>query len=104
MPYYPARKHGGQKEFRLRSPRPGEIFGIVREMKGGARMIVECMDGKDRLCRIPGKIKSRVWVKEGDLVLIVPWTVESDEKADIVYRYTALQAQQLRNQGILKVD
>ena len=107
MPFYKdhSRRDGrhttGSDEYRLRMPRPGEIFGIVKEMKGGARMMVECMDQKERLVRVPGKIKRNVWVKEGDLVLIKPWSVEGDEKADIAYRYTALQAQQLRNRGVL---
>jgi translation initiation factor 1A len=89
---------------RLRAPRPGEIFGIVRELKGGARMVVACMDGKERLCRVPGKIKRHVWVKEGDVVLIKPWTVEGDTKADIAYRYTKIQVEHLKRKGIFKAE
>ena len=82
--------------------RQGEIMGIVVEMKGGSRMIVDCEDGKERMCRIPGKIRRKVWIKEGDYVLIIPWSVQGDEKADIEYRYTAMQAEQLRRKGIIK--
>lgn len=86
----------------MRLPRKGEIFGVVVALQGGARMIVQCADGKERLCRVPGKIKRQIWVKEGDTVLIVPWSVEGDEKADIAYRYTRLQVEQLHRKGILK--
>lgn len=93
-----------QHEFvRVRTPRPGEIFGIVTEMHGGARMMVQCIDGKTRMCRVPGKIKRRIWVKVGDVVLITPWSIEPETKADISYRYTRLQADELRRRGILKI-
>ena len=82
-------------------PRPGEILGIVLSMHGGARMLVQCQDGKERMCRVPGKIKRAIWVREGDYVLIVPWSVEGDEKGDISYRYTRVQAEQLRRRGLI---
>jgi len=90
------------EEFRLRMPRPGEIMGIVTDMKGGSRMLVQCEDGKERMARIPGKIRRQVWIRNGDYVLVTPWPVEGDEKADIAYRYTAVQAEQLRRKGIIK--
>ncbi|MFH1257641.1 MAG: translation initiation factor eIF-1A [Candidatus Micrarchaeota archaeon] len=86
----------------VRMPRPGEILGIVKEMYGGSRMRVECADGKERLCRIPGKIKMRVWVKVNDVVLVMPWSVEGDTKGDIAYRYTRTQVDLLQRKGILK--
>ena len=87
---------------RLRMPRPGEIMGVVMQLHGGARMMVHCEDGKDRMCRVPGKIKRYIWVKEGDYVLVVPWQVEGDQKADIVYRYIRVQVEQLRARGVIK--
>ncbi|MFH1200252.1 MAG: translation initiation factor eIF-1A [Candidatus Micrarchaeota archaeon] len=94
--------HNEGQVFRLRLPRRGEIFGVVRELYGGSRMLVDCADGKQRIARIPGKIKRRIWIRAGDIVLVIPWTVESDEKADIAYRYTHTQVDALRRQGILK--
>ena len=90
------------EEIRLRMPRKGEIFGVVAQLMGGARMLVQCADGKERLCRVPGKIKRQIWVKEGDVVLIEPWSVEGDAKADITYRYTRLQVEALRRKGLLQ--
>ncbi|MEM0334714.1 MAG: translation initiation factor eIF-1A [Thermoplasmata archaeon] len=78
----------------------GEMFGIVDKMLGAARMIVMCEDGKSRQCRVPGKIKKRMWIKEGDLVIIKPWDFQ-DEKADIIYRYTPTQASYLSRNKIL---
>ncbi|HIH20989.1 TPA: translation initiation factor eIF-1A [Candidatus Micrarchaeota archaeon] len=91
-------------EERLRLPRKGELFGVVIALQGGARMIVHCEDGKERMVRVPGSIKRQVWVKEGDVVLVEPWSVQGDEKGDIAYRYTRLQVEKLRNRGLLKLD
>ena len=102
MPYYrrPATPEG---EIRVRTPRPGEIVGIVTELHGGARMKVQCADGKERMARVPGKIKRFIWVRQGDVVLIVPWAVEPNTKADIVYRYTSMQVDQLTRRGLLQL-
>ncbi len=107
MPFYRNRNQGppGEgMEFRLRLPRKGEIFGVVVALQGGARMIVQCEDGKERMCRVPGAIKRHVWVREGDVVLITPWSVEGDKKGDIAYRYTRLEVEKLRQKGFLKRD
>lgn len=85
---------------RIRMKRPGEVFGVVDQLLGGARMRVRCEDGKERLTRVPGKIRRRIWVREGDVVLIKPWDVEN-EKADIAYRYTRVQANRAKNKGII---
>lgn len=88
-------------EPRVRLPREGEILGIVTAMLGGSRMRVECKDGKERMGRIPGKLRNRIWVKEGDAVLLRPWEIEGDKKGDIIWRYLPLQARILRNKGYL---
>jgi translation initiation factor 1A len=70
---------------------------------GGSRMTVLCNDGKERMCRIPGKMRKKIWVKEGDAVAITPWEVEGEKKADIVWRYGPLETSILRKKGLLKV-
>jgi|SRR3989338_8140667 len=109
LPYFKdhsRRASSAQPNFdeRLRMPRKGEIFGVVTALQGGARMLVQCEDAKERMCRVPGSIKRHVWVKDGDIVLIEPWSVQGDEKADITYRYTRLQVEKLRQRGILKMQ
>ena len=97
-------KPTGPEDFsRVRIPRQGDILGLVVGMQGGARMLVECQDGKTRLCRVPGAIKRRIWVREGDYVIVEPWSVEGDTKGDIAYRYTASQFDYLKRKGYVKV-
>ena len=52
-----------------------------------------CEDSKHRIGRIRGKIKKRVWIRKGDLVIINPWEFETETpdkpgKCEITWRYT----------------
>jgi len=72
--------------------RNGEMFARVVDIYGQERMGVFCEDGKHRLGRIRGKIRKRVWVRKGDLVIINPWEFETQikgkpEKCEISWRY-----------------
>ncbi|KXB01554.1 translation initiation factor 1A [candidate division MSBL1 archaeon SCGC-AAA259O05] len=85
---------------RLRLPRNDEVFGVVEKALGSGHMKVRCEDGNTRICRIPGKMQKRVWIREDDVVIVDPWQVQSDEKGDIVYRYNQTQLGWLRKEGI----
>lgn len=87
---------------RVRIPKEGEILGVVTGMMGGGRLAVSCKDGHERLCRIPGKIKRNIWVRDGDIVIIEPWQIDPDKRGDIIWRYNRLQADYLRNKGYIK--
>ena len=93
-----------EEEIRVRMPRQGEILGVVEAMLGANKLKVRCQDGLVRICRIPGKLRKRVWVKERNIVLIKPWEIQGDKKANIVWRYTNTEAGWLRRRGILKMD
>ncbi len=81
-------------------PQQGELLGRVVKLVGGDNIIVKCTDGKVRTCRIRGKIKRRMWIRDNDLVLIAPWDFQSD-KADILWRYIAAHAEKLKQDGYL---
>jgi translation initiation factor 1A len=70
------------------------MFGIADQLLGASKIKVMCADGNSRMGRIPGKLKKRMWMREGDLLIIRPWEFQ-DDKADIVYRYTRTQASYL---------
>ena len=84
---------------RIRMPREGEVMGIVLGLMGGSRMRVACKDGNERMCRIPGKMRNKIWVREGDVVIVRPYEIESDSKGDIIWRYNPFQARQLKERG-----
>jgi translation initiation factor 1A len=87
---------------RLRMPRGREVLGLLEQRLGGSRQKVRCLDGKTRICRIPGRLKRSLWVRDGDIVIIEPWELSGNEKGDIVYKYTKYQAMALKKRGMLK--
>ena len=91
-----------ERQERVRLPKPGEILGIVDELLGGDRFRVTCDDEKIRICRIPGKLRKKVWIRSGDMVIIEPWKVQGEKRADVVWRYTATQVSWLKRQGHIK--
>ncbi|MCJ7559110.1 translation initiation factor eIF-1A [Candidatus Bathyarchaeota archaeon] len=84
-------------------PSQGEVLGVVVKLLGFDRILVKCQDGHERLCRIRGKMKRRVWIREGDIVIVSPWDFQSDKRGDVIWRYTHFQADILRRKGILTI-
>ena len=89
---------------RIRVPLPNrkvnEMFAIADNILGGRRVRSICEDGESRLARIPGKMRRRQWVREGDLIVIQPWEFQ-DEKANVCMRYTKTQSLYLSRKGVL---
>jgi len=73
-------------------------YGQVLRMLGNGRCEVSCFDGVKRLCQICGKMRKRVWVCQGDLVLVSLRDFQ-DEKGDIILKYTADDARNLQAYG-----
>jgi translation initiation factor 1A len=84
-------------------PSANDILGIATKMLGYDRVMVKCQDGRERLCRIRGKMKRRVWIRVGDVVLVSPWDFESDKRGDLFWRYTRAQAEDLRRRGYVTI-
>ncbi len=88
---------------RVRIPQKSanEILGTVESLLGANKLRVRCMDGVVRLTRIPGKMKKRIWIREGDVIILVPWSFQND-KADIIWKYSPPQVSWLERKGFLK--
>lgn len=82
-------------------PQQGEFLGRVMELRGGDQVMVKCADGEVRICRIRGKLKRRMWIRENDIVLISPWDFDN-RKADILWRYIRAHAEWLEANNYLK--
>lgn len=87
---------------RVKLPRGKQTFGILEQRLGGSRMRVRCLDGKLRICRVPGRLKKKLWVREGDVLLIEPWELGGDEKGDVIFKYKPNQVSWLKKKGYLK--
>lgn len=82
-------------------PSEGQLVGVVTQLLGFNRVKVRCADGKTRICRIPGKMIKKIWLREGDLVLVAPWDFQSDQKGDILWRYDRNDIKILKSKGLL---
>ena len=87
---------------RIKRPEEGWIYAVVEMMLGSDKLRVQCEDGKERMARIPGKMRKRVWIRVGDLVLVEPWKVQGDIRCDVKWRYTPTQTEWIRRKGFLK--
>ena len=94
----------GDSSDKIRVPLPNErineMFAIADQILGGRRVRVVCADGETRLARIPGKMRRRQWVREGDLIVVQPWDFQ-DAKADVKKRYSKTQSLYLSRKGVL---
>ena len=84
-------------------PAGNDVLGIAMKMLGNDRLLVKSQDGHERLCRIRGKIKRRVWIRVGDVVLISPWDFQPDTRGDILWRYKRNQVEWLRQNKYLTI-
>jgi len=84
-------------------PVANDVLCVATKLLGFDRVMVKCQDGHERLCRIRGKMKRRVWIREGDVVLVSPWDFQTDTRGDVTWRYTRGQADWLRKNGYLSI-
>ncbi|PJA70690.1 translation initiation factor eIF-1A, partial [Candidatus Pacearchaeota archaeon CG_4_9_14_3_um_filter_31_7] len=82
-------------------PSRREVLGILDQRAGASRIIVRCMDGKTRNCRVPGRLRRRLWLRPGDVVIVAPWEF-NNEKGDVLFKYNPTQVSWLKRNGYLK--
>ncbi|MEM3791223.1 MAG: translation initiation factor eIF-1A [Candidatus Micrarchaeaceae archaeon] len=87
------------EEHKFVMPGKGDVVGVVTKSLGATNFLVLCSDDKERKCTIPGKLKRSFWIKEGDIVLVKPWVVQSDERGDIIWRYSLGDKEKLLENG-----
>ena len=78
----------------------GQEYAQVLRMLGNGRLEAQCIDGVKRLCHIRGKMRKKVWVNNGDIILLGLRDFQ-DEKADVILKYLADEARSLKAYGEL---
>jgi translation initiation factor 1A len=99
----PEGSSGGKIRVKMPNKKVNEMFALAEQILGGRRVTVLCADGETRMARIPGKMRRRQWVRDGDLIIVWPWDFQ-DAKADVKHRYTKTQAMYLSRKGVLPPD
>lgn len=92
-----------QRITRVRLPRGREVIGIIEQRHGGNKMKVNCLDGKERNCRVPGRLKRKLWLRPDEIVIIEPWELDN-EKGDVIFKYSLNQIEWLKKNGYLKKE
>eukprot|EP00002_Diphylleia_rotans_P005990 TRINITY_DN1523_c0_g1_i1.p3 TRINITY_DN1523_c0_g1~~TRINITY_DN1523_c0_g1_i1.p3 ORF type:complete len:135 (-),score=37.50 TRINITY_DN1523_c0_g1_i1:303-707(-) len=93
-------KNEGDEKRELILKEEGQEYGQVLRMLGNGRLEAHCFDGVTRLCHIRGKMRKKVWIGQGDIVLISLRDFQ-DGKADIILKYSADEARSLKSLGHL---
>ncbi|MBS3076402.1 translation initiation factor eIF-1A [Candidatus Pacearchaeota archaeon] len=90
-------------EIRIRVPLPKgrEVLGTIDQRLGGNKMMVACVDGKTRNCRVPGRLRRKLWLRPNDVVIIEPWELDNT-KGDVLLKYKPNQIQWLKKHGYLE--
>lgn len=99
----PEGSSAGKIRVKMPNKKVNEMFALAEQILGGRRVTVLCADGETRMARIPGKMRRRQWVREGDLIIVWPWDFQ-DAKADVKHRYTKTQSMYLSRKGVLPPD
>jgi translation initiation factor 1A len=69
-------------------------------MLGNGRLEAMCFDGTKRLATIRGKLRKKVWINQGDIILLSLRDYQ-DNKGDVILKYTADEARSLKAYGEL---
>ena len=84
-------------------------------MLGNGRLEAMCFDGVKRLCHIRGKLRKKVWINQSDIILVGLRDYQvrfgfklfsvlqqyslQDAKADVILKYSADEARNLKSYG-----
>lgn len=106
MSKYQKKKDNNQEQLvgRVPLPKGKQVIGILEQRLGANHMLIKCLDGKSRNCRVPGRLRRRLWLREGNVVIVEPWELEGDKRGDVILKYHATQVEWLKRKGFLKIS
>ena len=90
-----------QKIARAPLPKKDQVIGIIEQRLGGNKMMVNCLDGKSRNCRVPGRLKRKLWLRPNDIVMVEFWELDKT-KGDVIFKYRTNQIEWLKKNGYLE--
>ncbi|RLV91455.1 Eukaryotic translation initiation factor 1A [Spathaspora sp. JA1] len=78
----------------------GQAYGQITKMLGNGRIEVSCFDGNKRMGHIRGKLRKKVWMGQGDIILVSLRDFQ-DDQCDVVHKYNSDEARTLKTMGEL---
>ncbi|KAG2375284.1 hypothetical protein C9374_009907 [Naegleria lovaniensis] len=92
---------GTKRDLQLKEE--GQEYGTVVKMLGNGRLECYCFDGKTRLCTIRGTMRRKIWINQGDTILVGLRDYQ-DDKADVIHKYLPDEARELKKLGEIPKD
>lgn len=88
------------KNTRFKDENESQEYAQITKALGNCRFEVLCFDGKTRLATMCGKMRKRVFVNQGELILVSlrDW---QDSKCDIIDKYNDNDIQKFRQKKLL---
>ena len=80
-----------------------EDYAVAKKMLGDRNVQLIANDGRILTGKIRGVMRNRVWVNVGDIVL-VSYRSETDNKVDIIYKYTEKEISKLKKLTALNFE
>lgn len=87
-----------EKELIEKNDKMSEEYGIITKKLGNGRFTVICFDSVERMAIISGKLRKRVWMEIGNVVLLAKWDFQ-DEKCSIIHKYEEMDINKLIKNG-----
>ncbi|KAJ2493580.1 Translation initiation factor 1A [Coemansia sp. RSA 2050] len=81
----------------------GQEYALVVKMLGNGRVSAKCFDKETRIAQIRGSMRKKVWINVGDIILVSLRDFQ-DNIADIILKYNADEARDLKTYGELPED
>ncbi|CDK25783.1 unnamed protein product [Kuraishia capsulata CBS 1993] len=78
----------------------GQEYAQITKMLGNGRVEASCFDGIKRMAHIRGKLRKKVWMAQGDIILVSLRDFQ-DDQCDVVHKYNADEARALKSAGEL---
>lgn len=78
----------------------GQTYAIVEKILGNGRVTCKDVKGKVRLGIIRGKMRKKVWINSGDIVLLSIRDFQ-DDKADIIGKYRPEEIEKLVKKNLI---
>lgn len=100
--YKKKKKGGGDEEaIIIADMADDQMFGRVIKILGNCNLLVFCEDNRERICHIRGKMRSRMFIHTGDIVIISTRDFEKDTasktpRGDICHKYDTKHHSALR--------
>ena len=88
------RDESGRNDLKNLLKEPGQEYAFVEKTLGNCRFTLHCWDKKIRLGSVRGKMRKRVWINRGEMVLVGLREFQ-DDKCDIIQKYTPDQVNKL---------